>query len=84
MYISPEQHKIIEDITGPVTRFRSKYMPDGERIAGLFNEVPFGFTGIWHLSMIMHPDCASSVISGSNPDMFNQFINELKVKHQYE
>jgi hypothetical protein len=82
MYTKKEQQAEIEAITGPVIRFRSKYLPGGEPVIGLFEGIPVGFTAWWHLSMIMHPDCTVTLISGNNIEGFNQFI--IKLRKEYE
>jgi hypothetical protein len=82
LYMSKLQLSYIENITGPVKSYRSKYMPDGERAVGLFEGIPVGFTAWWHLSMVIHPNSAVELIDGRNAEDFNQFITKLKTEYE--
>lgn len=57
-------------------------MSDRERVVGLFEGVPVGFTGWWHLAMIIHPDSTVNLIDGRDQESYNQFITKLKKQNE--
>ena len=82
MYMSPEQLKKIEDITGPAVYRNSIYMPDGERLSGLFDSMPVGFTAIWHLSIMWYPSSSGEVITGKE-SIYTPFLEQLRKNPEY-
>lgn len=82
MYMNVEQLQEIEDITGPAVWHNSIYMPDGERLAGLFDGIPVGFTAIWHLGMVWHPNSAGDLITGKE-SIYKPFLEKLKNNPAY-
>ena len=78
--MQPEQREMIESKVGPVNEKHRSLYNENERVCGLWNGIPMGFTYVWHLSILWHPDSEVNIIDCRNDEAFNTFLNSLPPK----